>query len=436
MGSGASKSRPVMVDQATQTVTSPTSQERPLATQPETRTRSMPSIRSNKEDFYKDDVQGSVQMNSSIDMEQSLASTQQAFDTSAESMQQVSVEQRDVVVAHHAEQDSTVDKLAAEVTSANDSPEAEVNELTPEIEVVSSPVEQRKQDQAEVGENEATVRLEKAMEGKSVSQEEVRELEDGQIHSASDKMNAEEPKTDATKIGESENTEEIEDSEANESINHSTSSGESDLAGMKEGENVNAHEGQNAAQNQSTNNSVATDNLGADEEKAENIVIAEESEDNEQRACIFHLTNAEELISTDGAPNEPAEPSLNVTYTDTERDKNEPDGQSEQGEEQAKHEPTTSAEGEVKDQHTATQEENDGKHDNNTVTEGAGVVATAHKPEDELQDDYMGEKLDDILEGLLRDTAIVDDDKGKNIYQRLHVEQPTKHLTFYGRECF
>ncbi|XP_078686525.1 uncharacterized protein LOC144919145 [Branchiostoma floridae x Branchiostoma belcheri] len=363
MGSGASKPRPVMVDQGSQTVTDSTAQERPAnqLTSAQTRTRSMPSVRS-KEEFYKDNVQGSVQSDPSGDVEQPWALTQRGFDTScesitAETMQQVPTEKRDVIVAHHADHGSTADESAEEISSTESS-EAEENVQPPDVEVSSSPAEQKVQDH--------------------------------------DLMNAAEPKSGKPKKEESVTAEEMEEYEANESAIHPVSSEEPNVGGTKEGENGSADESENDdVENESTSSSASThDDFETDGEKEEESAISYGLEDGEQAESAIHLTSTEDGESVLCLH------ITNITKIDTGTDRD----QGEQGEKQAKHE-ITNLEGQV--EHTdAPQEEREGKQGENTE-----VVGQEDKPEKENVNET--EELDNILEGLLRETAIVEDDKGK-----------------------
>ncbi|XP_019640876.1 PREDICTED: STE20-like serine/threonine-protein kinase isoform X1 [Branchiostoma belcheri] len=313
----------------------------------------MPSVRS-KEEFYKDNVLGSVQSDPSGDVEQPWALTQRGFDTScesitAETMQQVPTEERDVLVAHHADHGSTADESAEEISSTESS-EAEENVQPPDVEVSSSPAEQKMQDH--------------------------------------DLMNAAEPKSGKPKKEESVTAEEMEEYEANESAIHPVSSEEPNVGGTKEGENGSADESENDdAESESTNSSASTDDFKTDEEKEEESAISYGLEDGEQAESAIHLTTTEDGESILCLH------VTNITKIDTGTDRD----QSEQGEKQAKRE-IAKLEGQV--EHTdAPQEEREGKQGDNT--------------EDRPGEENVNEsdELDNILEGLLRDTAIVEDDK-------------------------
>ncbi|CAH1271538.1 Hypp4669 [Branchiostoma lanceolatum] len=390
-----------MVDQASQTVAETTAQERPIQqTRDQTRTRSMPSIKS-KYDIYKDDAQGSVRTDPSVDMEQPWALTQRAVDTSTETMQQVATEKGDVVAAHHADQSST----AVKVSTSTESSQAEEKVQAPEIEASPGPAEPNKEaDETYNGDpGGQTVNFEGMGEGENARSDEVRE--DGQSESVSDSMNAEEPKAGEAKIEASVNAEEIKGGEANKSSNHPISSEEPNLGGTKDGENVSADERENDTNNDSTSISVGTDGFQTDEEKEEESAISNETEGDGHRVPNIRWTHTEELLSTEN------ERSLdNFANTDTGRDQNEPDGQSEQAEDKA----ITHEDLGARDQHTATEKEKKDEQEMDIEGTDACAVGTEDAPEEEEEDDV--EELDNILDGLLRDNAIVEDDNGKNAY--------------------
>ncbi|XP_066294580.1 enolase-phosphatase E1-like [Branchiostoma lanceolatum] len=331
-------------------------------------------------------------------MEQPWALTQRAVDTSAETTQQVAIEKSDAVAAHHADQGSTAD---VEVTSTKSS-QAEKNVQAPEIEASPSPVGPNMEaDETYQGEpGGQTVNLEGMREGENARSDDVRE--DGQSESDTNSMNAEEPKAGEAKIEASVNAEEMKDGEANESSNHPISSEEPKVGGTEDGENVSADERESDTNNDSTSNSAGTNHFQTDEEKEEESAISNETEGDGHRVPNIRCTHTEELLSTEN------ERSLNFANTDTGRDQNEPDGQNEQGDERAKFE-ATAHENEARDQHAAAaiREEMEVEQEMDTEGTDACAVGTEDAPEEE-EDDV--EELDNILDGLLRDTAIVEDD--------------------------